>query len=135
MIPVGVHLIYSGALPALAHTGVSLPRPALGVIDLLRALEGRLPEPPARSPLVVGGLEALLRATPEPAPALQVIRAALVEARAWFSWRQVPLVFLVDIPPIGPAHALTLDGHPLVLLLGSRLQQRAEGWWASTQLS
>lgn len=95
----GIHVVRRAALGTLIERGAlpAIPEPWLGVLDLVRALEGHAPEPRAHTPLGVVGLDALLRATGsgDRDDAMRMVRRGLHEARSYFEWRQIPLCFLM----------------------------------------
>ena len=59
----GLHLIVRKDLGRLAEQGAEVSAPYLGVVDLVRAVEGNLPEPPPSMPLGLVGLDALCLAS------------------------------------------------------------------------
>jgi hypothetical protein len=141
---VGVHLVERTRLPTLAAHGVDVPEPWMGVLDALRMVAGHLPEPPEARPLGLVGLDALLSAAPGDAgTVLRAVRSGLVEARRYFTWKQIPLVLLVegkiDDPADGTGLGLTLGPRRWALapLLGVRLapaRPDANGWWWTPQI-
>ena len=139
----GVHVVERGRLTALAEHGIEVPRPWWGVLDVLRMLEGHRPEPPPGRPLVVTGVDALLRAAGEAGPVLRALRTGLAEGRRYFAWKEIPLVVLLDgeveDPRDGTGLALRADGRrwPLAPLLGTPQQPArpgTDGWWWAPQL-
>lgn len=149
----GVHLMTVEAGPAIAATGITLVEPHLGIIDLCRMIEGLLPEPPARQPLAISGLDSLLLAADgdpregEPRALLQPVRHCLMQGRRYFHWKQIPLIFWVEGTLEGTAGgtpgldalALVAGGRRIELgfLLGSQLKPMLPGqtgWWWSPQL-
>lgn len=140
----GLHVIELARLPHLAASGANVPEPWMGMLDVLRMVEGHLPEPAEKQPLGIVGVEALLRAAPDDAtPVLQGIRAGLIEARRYFAWKEIPLVILIDARIDDPADGSGLyvvSGErrwPLGPLLGTRLSTVAnnrDGWWWAPQL-
>ena len=140
----GVHVVQRERLSALAAAGVEVPEPWMGLLDALRMVEGHLGEPPEGQPLGLVGLEALLGAVPgEGTALLQALRTGLVEARRYFAWKRIPLVFLVpgtvDDPQDGTGLTLEHQGRrwPLAPLLGTHLvaaRLATPGWWWAPQL-
>jgi hypothetical protein len=160
----GLHIVERARLASLAAAGVDVPEPYMGVLDVLRMVEGHLPEPPAGQALGVVGLDALLRAVAgsavispgdlgaqlggDPSRLLQGLRTGFVEARRYFAWKAIPLVFLVDGTIDDPADdtGLHLNGAassgpaprwPLAPLLGTRLtpaRAGLSGWWWAPQI-
>jgi hypothetical protein len=141
----GVHLVERARLPSLAAHGVSVPEPWMGLLDVLRMVEGHYPEPPEAKPLGLVGLDALLRATPgDGAGVMLAIRGGLADARSYFAWKQIPLVILVDgqIEDLGEGVGQRLVGGErrwsLTPLLGSGLtpgRPGVLGWWWASQLA
>ncbi len=142
MMQLGIHLIERTALEDLRAKEVEVPQPWVGMLDLARIIEGLLPEPEADRPLVAVGLEAVLEAVGDEAPAtLSRLRRSLHEGRAYFEWSRIPLVMVVSgrleaHPDGGPG--LTRDGKswPLAPLVGKRLEPVGGDarWWWSPQL-
>lgn len=140
----GLHVIELSRLPNLASAGANVPEPWMGVLDVLRMVEGHLPEPDERRPLGIVGVDAILRAAPDDATSvLQGIRAGLLEARRYFAWREIPIVVLIDSQIDDPADGSGLhvvSGQrrwPLGPLLGTRLTAvatKSDGWWWAPQL-
>lgn len=140
----GMHVIERAALSKLATHGVEASEPGMGILDALRMVEGHLPEPPEGRPLVLVGLDALVRAVPGEATAvLQAVRTGLVEARRYFAWKQIPLVLLLDgrVEDLADGSGLHLWHGPrrwsLAPLLGTRFaaaRPDARGWWWATQI-
>jgi hypothetical protein len=140
----GLHVIELGRLPRLAAAGADVPAPWMGVLDVLRMVEGHLPEPVERRPLGIVGVEALLRAAPEDATSvLQGVRAGLLEARRYFTWKEIPIVVLIDATVDDPSDGSGLyvvSGErrwPLGPLLGTRLApvtSKNDGWWWAPQV-
>lgn len=140
----GMHVIERARLAKLAAHGVDLAEPWMGILDVLRMVEGHLPEPPEGRPLVLTGLDALVRAVPGEATAvLQAIRTGLVEARRYFTWKQMPVVLLLDSSVDDPADGgglILAHGPrrwPLAPLLGTRLSAArpdVAGWWWAPQI-
>lgn len=141
----GLHLLEASRLPALEAAGVELPAERMGLLDALRMLEGHEPAPPAGRPLVLDGLDALLASAPaDPGPLLRALRDALLEGRAWFAWKRVPVVLLLrgslEDPQNEHGLTLALDGRrvPLAPLVGTRLalaRPGFAGWYWSPQLA
>jgi hypothetical protein len=140
----GLHVVERARLPSLAAAGLDVPEPWMGLLDALRMVEGHNPEPPEKRVLGLVGLDALLRAVPgEGTTVLQAVRNGLVEARRYFSWKEIPVVLLVegriDDPADGSGLAL-LHGPrrwPLAPLLGTRLSPArpdTAGWWWAPQI-
>jgi hypothetical protein len=138
----GIHLIERGALAALATKGVEVPEPWIGVIDLARTIEGLLPEPVSRRPLGVVGLDRLLEAAGDEAPAvMSLLRRSFHDGRSYFEWSRIPLVVLVA-GRLGPHHdggpELTLGAKrwPLAPIVGKRLEPVAgdDRWWWAPQI-
>jgi hypothetical protein len=140
----GIHVVERSRLPVLAAAGVDVPEPWTGVLDVLRAVSGHLPEPTEGRALGLVGLDALLAAVPgDGATVLRAVRGGLVEARRYFSWKQIPVVLLVegkiDDPADGTGLGLTHGGRrwSLAPLLGVRLtpaRPDAAGWWWTSQI-
>lgn len=141
----GLHVLATYRLPQLQRTGLSLPDPWWGVLDVLRMLEGHdLAEPPAHQALPVVGVDALVEAAGASRDTLlRALRAELVDARHYLDHRRIPLVLLFDHtlsdPRDGTGLQLTLDGAavPLRPLLGTRLtpaHDEVDGWWWAPQL-
>jgi|GEM_PF-4720254 len=139
----GMHLIERRNLAGLERHGVSLPRPWTGLLDALRAVEGLEPEPHPDQPFVLVGLTDLLRQAPGASDTLlRVVRGTLGEGRAYFSWKKLPVVLVVDgrVNDPGDDSGLWLElddaRWSLAPLLGTRLraaQPGATGWWWSPQ--
>lgn len=138
----GIHIIQRRMLPRLEPRGVEVPAPHLGVLDLARAIEGLLPEPPPQRPLGIIGLDALMRIESEEAGAiLRRLRRSLHDGKGYFEWKQIPLVFLTrgeltgEHEDAGPALALGDRAAPLAPLFGSRLRPVPDthGWWWAAQ--
>jgi hypothetical protein len=143
MMQPGVHVVEAARLPSLASQGVEAPEPWQGVLDVLRMVEGHLPEPPPDQPLVVLGLDALLDAVPDSStPMLQAIRTGLVEAGRYFAWKRIPLVFALRGRLDDPGDGGLVLWHGtrswrLAPLFGTRMQiarPGVEGWWWAHQL-
>jgi hypothetical protein len=139
----GVHLIERGKLPLLSAVGVDVPPPWMGILDVLRMVEGHLPEPPEKQPLGIVGVEAIVRTAPDATKVLQALRAGLLEARRYFGWKEIPLVFLpdarVDDASDGNGLVLELGARrcSLAPLLGTRLtpvREKSDGWWWAPQI-
>lgn len=139
----GLHLIVRKDLGRLAEQGAEVSAPYLGVVDLVRAVEGNLPEPPPSMPLGLVGLDALCLASGSGAhEALAVIRRGVHDGKRYFDWKQIPLVFLVegelDHDPRGGA-MLRSDGerfslHPLLGRGIKPLHRDQLNWWWTPQL-
>ena len=139
----GLHVIEARKLADLERHGVVLPRPWTGLLDGLRTVEGLEPEPPADQPFVLAGLTALLRQAPDGADALlRVVRGTLGEGRAYFSWKKLPVVLVVEghVDDPGDETGLWLEAEgrrwSLAPLLGTGLQAArpgVSGWWWSPQ--
>lgn len=137
----GLHVIQHDRL---AQAGLELPQPWMGLLDALRMLEGHLPAPPPGQPLGVVGLDALLRDAPaETGTLLRVLRDALVEGRSYFTWKQIPVVLVVqgvlEDAQDGSGLHLKMDGRSWALapLLGTRMQAAQpgrHGWFWSPQI-
>ena len=133
----GIHLIERRALG-----GLKVPEPFLGVLDVVRTIEGRLPEPASDQPLGVIGLDRLLEVTGDEAPAVMShLRRSFHEGRSYFEWSRIPLVLLVE-GELGPHHLGGPELHrgsahwPLAPLVGKRLEpvDGNERWWWSPQI-
>lgn len=141
----GIHVVERAVLPGLEARGLEAPQPWVGVLDLIRAIEGLRPEPAAGRPLVVVGLDALVEAAGDEAAAvLSQVRRGLHEGRAYFEWAKIPLVLVVE----GALEPLAAQGSglelvrgrrrwPLAPLLGVRVEQVGDhaGWWWSPQIA
>ena len=121
---------------------VAFDVPWIGVIDLVRMIDGRLAEPNANTPLGVTGIEVLLRATNErPDDLMRRIRTTLHGGKEYFQWKQIPVVFLVrGVLDYSPNDGLTLrwddDEWSLHALLGKNFtaaNPKATGWWWTPQ--
>ena len=140
----GVHVVERARLAPLAAAGALVPEPFMGVLDVLRMVEGHLPEPPGGQPLGVVGLDALLKAAAgDPTRLLQGMRAGFVEARRYFAWKAIPVVMLVEgrIDDPGDDTGLYLCSAErrwsLAPLLGTRLtpaRAGSAGWWWASQI-
>ena len=143
-VPMGIHVIERRLLGTLSREGVEVPEPWMGVLDVLRMVEGHFPEPPERRPLGVHGLDALLAAAPgEAQGVLQALRLGFVDARRYFTWKEIPVVLLVDgiidDPRDGTGLHLVRDDRRIALapFLGTRLEPArkvAAGWWSAPQI-
>lgn len=134
----GIHIVerpaLAGVLDASAPTRV-------GALDLVRLVEGHLPEPAAGEPLVVEGLAALLDAADDEAEdVLRVLRRCVHDARRFFEYSRVPLVVVADGALSDEGEGLSMEGGrgrwslaPLVGH-GPRRQSGHDGWWWSPQL-
>ena len=141
----GVHVIERARLPEFKPRGLDVPEPWLGIIDLLRTIEGHLAEPVEKRPLGILGFDALLAAGRQQEETLTPsLRTLLYAGKHYFEWKEIPLVFLVDAK-IGGEHDadgayLELGGAPplaLAPLFGRGLQPMHEdmtGWWWAAQL-
>lgn len=141
----GIHLLQQEALPELTERHVVVPEPWIGVVELLRMIEGLEDEPPHKRPLGVVGLEALLIACRnEEKDVLRLIRRGIHGAKRYFDWREIPICFVLRgrlkaeagqaIPDL--SHA----GHTwsLAPLVGHGLKpvdsELAGAWWWGPQL-
>ncbi|MDY0003442.1 MAG: hypothetical protein RBU30_19240 [Polyangia bacterium] len=140
----GVHLVERFRLPALRLRGLEVPDPWLGILDLLRAIEGHLPEPVEKRAIGILGLDGLLAAGRRQEETLMPsLRTLLYSGRHYFEWKEIPLVFLVDAR-IGGEHDaggafLELGDAPIALapIFGRGLQPMQSdlaGWWWAAQL-
>ena len=141
----GVHVIATPQMAAAQRDGAQLPRPWIGVVDLLRMVEGLADEPSEDRPLVVMGLEVLLAlAAEDPAGVTSVVREALHGCKHYLEWKRIPLVFVVagalrsgltDDTAVLVTASQEFD---LAAVFGRALQPRefvAEGgWWWTPQL-
>jgi hypothetical protein len=144
MLQSGLHVIERRRLNTIARDGVDLPEPWMGVLDVLRMIDGHLAEPPEHRPLGVHGLDALVAAAPGDAHGvLSALRLGFVEGRRYFAWKEIPVVLLVDggidDPRDGTGLHLTVEGRRVSLapFLGTRFQPprpSANGWWWSPQI-
>lgn len=140
----GLHVIDAHHVPALYRHGLALPEPWLGVLDLMRMIEGHAPEPELDQPLVVVGLDALVRAVAAaPTRPLQVLREGLASARGYFMAKAIPLVFLSDAELVDPRDGTGLRmviaprEVALAPLFGTRIEPLNDtiaGWWWSAQI-
>lgn len=140
----GVHVVRLEALAGLGQRGVELPSPWLGVLDLLRAIEGLHPEPTAGHALGVVGLERLLEAARgDRDGVVQRVRLGLHQGKRYFAWKRIPLVFLVrcgleaESDGRGPFLVLGTERVDLAPLLGGGLAPvpGSDGaWWWGAQL-
>jgi hypothetical protein len=140
----GIHVLERRRLGGLSREGVDVPEPWMGVLDVLRMVEGHRPEPPERQPLGVHGLDALVAAVPDEAlGVLQALRSGFVEARRYFTWKEIPVVLLVDGAVDDPSDGTGLylaAGErriPLAPFLGTRFQParpKVAGWWWAPQI-
>jgi hypothetical protein len=143
-VKTGVHVVERPRLDALRRKGLRLPSEATGVIDLLRLVRGDGEPPAAEVPIVVQGLDALLRCSAaEERDAMSAhLRRLLHEGKGYFEWKRIPLVFAVDatltgvLDADGPVLLRHNEALPLAPLLGARLEPVAgeEGWWWGPQL-
>lgn len=138
----GLHVVQRSALGKLAKRGLELGEP-MGVIELLRALEGLASPPAPGVPLTVVGLDVLVTAVGDEANALlRMVRTRLREARRYFDQNRIPLVLLIDgLVESSVAEGPTLQadgrGHALSALSGGALTPMAgvDGWWHVGQVS
>lgn len=140
----GLHIVDTRFMASHDEHGLELPEPWLGVLDLLRMIEGHAPEPVPHRVLVVVGLEALVRAVgAQPVRPLQVVREGLVSARGYFMSKSIPLVFLSEAkltdPRDGTGVRMVTDGREIALApcFGTRLEPlnpEVAGWWWSAQI-
>lgn len=131
-------------MSSLAAAGVDVPEPWMGILDVLRMVEGHLPEPTEGRPLGVVGLEALLRAVPgDGTTVLQAVRRGMSEARRYFTWKEIPVVLIleghIENPPEGSGLQLTRSERhwSLAPLLGtgfSSARPDTSGWWWAPQI-
>ena len=138
---VGVHVIERDRLSAIG-TEVAIEKPWMGVIDLVRMIDGRLGEPTPHAPLGVIGVDALLRAATErPDELLRRIRTTLHGGKEYFQWKQIPVVFLVrGSLDYSPNDGLSLrhedEEWSLSPLLGKNFtaaKPGTMGWWWTPQ--
>jgi hypothetical protein len=143
---IGIHLVHRPALDELRARGVNVPEPWIGVLDLMRLIEGLGPEPESDRPLGVVGVDALLTASgPDSEAVMRLVRRGLHEARRYFEWRRIALCLLVQ----SRLHAAA-DGSPeldtpegvrsLTPLVGQGMRpmantmtssaREADWWWA-----
>lgn len=140
----GLHIVDTRLLASHREHGLDLPEPWIGVLDLLRMIEGHAPEPEPNRTLVVVGLEALVRAVAaQPVRPLQVVREGLVSARGYFMSKAIPLVFLSEAeltdPRDGTGLRMVVDDREIALApcFGTRLEPLGKdiaGWWWSAQI-
>ena len=139
MIAPGLHVISRRALllPTLLRESTSM-----GVLDVLRMIEGFLPEPPPGLPLRVLGTEALIDAADDRAAVLHAIRSSLVAARGYFGWSRIPIIFEFDgrleASPSGLELVRPFRRVSLTPLVGTRVEPVGDSpdteWWHSDQL-
>lgn len=135
----GIHVVERHRLAALAREGLDVPQPWHGILDGLRMTQGLASEPPERRPLTLTGLDALLLVIEDDAThVLRSIRDPLMAARRYFTWKQIPLVLLlegeIEDRRDGSGLHLRLRGHRWSLgpLLGTKLEPafpHITGWW------
>ncbi len=139
----GLHVVAASATRRLAEHGVVVPEAGVGLLDVLRMLEGLRPEPPEGQPLFVFGLDELAGATGDPGPLLRATRSGLVEGRAYFEWKRIPLVLVLrgEVVDRRDDTGLRLGGDSrsidLAPLLGTKLEPAkagVDGWWWAPQL-
>lgn len=140
----GVHVVERTRLPELRPRGLDVPDPWLGIIDLLRTIEGHLPEPAEKHALGILGLDALLAAGRQQEASLTPsLRTLLYAGKHYFEWKEIPLVFLVDARiggehDAGEAHLAIGEAQiSLAPIFGRGLQPMHEdvaGWWWAAQL-
>jgi len=114
------------------------------MLDAVRAVEGLDREPAPDRPLVLTGLATLLcEAHGDGSELMRVVRSSLGEGRAYFSWKNIPLVFVVGghLEDPGDGSGLVLEADErrwsLAPLLGTSwnpAHPNAAGWWWSPQL-
>ena len=93
----GIHLIERQRVLSYKTQGVDVPAPWLGIVDLLRTIEGHLPEPDPRRALGVIGLDRLFVAgAANLESVLASLRGLLYSGMQYFEWKEIPLVFLLD---------------------------------------
>ena len=137
----GVHLIELATLPALHSAGVHVPTPYIGVLDLCRLVEGWLPEPEPAVPLGIVGIDELVQASGDGAgDALRRVRKSVHSGKGYFSWKEIPLVFLVAGRLTGsPGEGVVLESSGrsvgLAPLVGKSLApvEGQSNWWWATQ--
>lgn len=144
MIQQGIHVIERRRSNALAREGIDVPEPWMGILDVLRMVEGHLPEPAEKRPLGVYGLDALVAASPGDAlGVLKALRLGFVEARRYFAWKEIPVALVVEgtieDPRDGSGLHLLVEGRrvPLAPFVGTRLQParpNVSGWWWAPQI-
>lgn len=140
----GYHVVESHRIASLAAAGLTVPQPWVGILDLLRMVEGHLPEPAPARPLGVVGLDALLRAVVgDVTNVLQALRAGLVESQRYFVWKQIPVVVLVrgTLEDRHEGSGLRLNHSagtwPLAPMLGTHfapVRPDVEGWYWAPQI-
>ena len=140
MFQTGVHLIQRDELRRL---GGRMPRASVGVVDLVRTVEGLLPEPVEGEPLFVVGLVTAIDAAVEPANVGAVLRGLVVSGRSYFEWKRIPLVFVTRatldgaLEDGGPMARVGGRTHRLAAFFGQTLKPRTEGrseWWWAPQM-
>lgn len=139
ILQLGIHLMERRRPATVIRESIDILEPRMGVLDVLRMVEGHLPEPPERRSVGVHGLDVLLFVASEGVHDVrQVLPAGFAEARRHFSCKEVPVVPLVDgtvkDPCDGTRLHLARDDRRVALApsLGSRLkpaQRSASGWW------
>ncbi len=140
MIATGLHVVTKDAMPRL-----ELPESAVrvGILDLLRLIEGLADEPAPGEPLVVEGVARLLMASDERTAVLGALRESLVAARGYFAWKAIALVVVLDVRVDDAAGGRGLDLFlgdavvPLSPLFGTRLTRARpteSGWWHAPQI-
>lgn len=140
----GYHIVESSRIASLASAGLTVPEPWFGLLDLLRMVEGHLPEPESARPLGVIGLDGLLQAVSgDVTNVLQALRVGLVESRRYFAWKQIPVVLLVrgaledrhDGSGLRLSHGA--GGWPLAPMLGTHfepIRPDLTGWYWAPQI-
>lgn len=106
-----VYIVPRTELDALARTGVTVSD-HVGMLDFVRLVAGNGDPPTAEQPVAVHGLDTVLAAT-DPRDRHRVsasLRRAILAGKAYFEWKQIPLVFVVDGRLDG-----TLDGGGLTV--------------------
>lgn len=138
----GLHIVHRKALAKLAERGLAVES-RVGVVELLRSLEGLAEPPDAGVPLGVDGLDELLRAAgDDAADVLRLLRTRLREARRYFDKHGIALVFVVEgalDASVSDGVTLEVAGRPrgVEALTGSPLAPvaGADGWWHAAQVS